>query len=113
MKYKIKFKALDVDRVHLETIIKEFYENNSKYSHIFLKRDRYEDRRDAFTLKYIFEYRIYEILIDFTHMKIAKYDASFMRKFHRDELKLFDSLDFDIVEAHKQNTGQNITDWLD
>lgn len=114
MKMKIHFKALDNTKKELETI-EDFY--RAKYNN-----HKIEDL-DIFDSASKMHVRVinwkkdsveYIVSVDYKQKIIAKATQPNLEwePFEKDELKLFDLLNYDIHAIHKKKIKQEITDWV-
>jgi hypothetical protein len=117
MKYKINYKSLDsiTNKEVIINKIKEFYKN--KY---LIVEQREFSGITVFNLKeYLpgfprFETKVELIvlIIDWYNINVTLSQGSIYKPFTKEELKFFDSLDFELYKPFADDVEQQITDWV-
>lgn len=117
-KYKIKFKAQDSPDIHnvIKTKLEALgYAEEGPLSPNFylFKKELFIDSKKAFCI----ELRIWTLKrwVSKSKKKFGLYgeiQSVKIEPFTKEELRLCDSLDFEILDHEKEYTKQNITDWV-
>jgi hypothetical protein len=113
MKYKIKYKGLDDSKKQLELeleLIEKFYRdkpNFNRYDLILSSETKVIEFTEGTTKVFV--------SVNYKNKTIVKalYKSLDYVPFTKEELKFFDSLDYEINPAVVKETKQDITDWLD
>jgi hypothetical protein len=117
MKYKIHYKSLDsiTNKEVIINKIKEFYKN--KY--LIVEQREYSDLT-VFNLKeylpsflgFETEVKLIVLIIDWYNIDVSLSQGAIYKPFTKEELKFFDSLDFDLSKRFADDVEQQITDWV-
>ena len=114
MKMKVHFKALDNTKKELETI-EDFYRakyNNDEIEDLSINDSHSKQNFRVITWrKNLIDYIV---SIDYEKKLVLKGTQPNLEwePFEKDELKLFDLLDYDINPIHKKEIKQDVTDWI-
>lgn len=111
---KIHFKAQDNTKKELE-MIEDFYRakyNNDEIEDLSINDPSY--KINTFIVKWRKGLIDYVVSLDYEKKLVAKAAQPNLEwaLFEKDELKLFDLLDYDINSIHKKEMKQDITDWI-
>lgn len=120
MKIKLHFKALDNHEEDLKNtkkdleIIEDFYRAKYMSNNDMEDLSIYDSDRPGIRIVSWKEgVRIYLVSINYEFKQAAKGIQPSMdwTPFEKDELKLFDMLDYELHPVYKKNVKQDITDW--
>ena len=112
MKYKIKYKGLDYLKKQLELELEQvekFYRDKPNFN-------RYDLHLSSEAIVIEFKEGTTKVIVsvNYKNKTVAKalYESLDFVSFTKEELKFFDSLDYEINPATVKKTGQSITDWV-
>ena len=122
MKYKIKFKAQDANNINqiiIDKLASFGYESvktdPSDYLQIFVRANYRGDTKVSESIIWLHLSPLEPRLVSKGHKDLSNKVGTVFAKvapFTKEELRLFDSLDFDILKSDMDITGQKITDWV-